>query len=175
MGNQIGPRQVGVATEQAGARLAGFVANLVVRPIEVQPIRLLEVVATDSPDAVLAQELLRVEHALQQALHAVTTYQCQQSPLAHAGLVPARDESSQVGPMIQEPVHAPLEVRQTLQQLGLDGLHGRSGIKPTSERTLRRSKWPSGRSSYARSSRASSSALENMFRQYMPIQAVPSA
>ena len=50
--------------------------------------------------------------------------QRQQTPLARARLVPARDERCQVGPMLQEPFQPSLEVGQSIEQLRLERFDG---------------------------------------------------
>src|SRR5438132_1280932 len=56
---------VRVAAEQPRAGFAGLVADFVRVAIDDESIRVLEVVSTHGPHAVVAQELLRVQHALE--------------------------------------------------------------------------------------------------------------
>src|SRR5438093_9353084 len=81
---------VRVAAEESGGRLARLVADLVYRAVQLQTVRMLQVVSADSADAVVAQKLRGIEHALEQPLHSVPTHQREQAALTHAWLLPAR-------------------------------------------------------------------------------------
>src|SRR5437667_4788235 len=79
---------VGITAKQAGGRLGRLVTDFVHGAVQLEAVRMLQVVTADGSNAVLAQELLRVEHAFEQSLHAMSAHQGQQAPLAHAGLLP---------------------------------------------------------------------------------------
>src|SRR4051794_6462173 len=80
---------VGVAAEQACAGLTRLVAHLVDRTVQFQPIGMLLVVPADRTDAIVAQELLGIQHAFEQTLHAVTADKCQEPAFADAWFLPA--------------------------------------------------------------------------------------
>ncbi len=80
---------VRIAAKQAGRRLGRFVTDFVHGATNFQAIRMFQVVTADGPDAVLAQELRRVEHAVEQPLHAMPAHQGQQAAFTHAGFLPA--------------------------------------------------------------------------------------
>src|SRR5262249_23129457 len=81
---------VRVATEQAGARFARLVLDFIGGAVELEPVRVLEVVAADRPDAIRAEELVRVQHPLEQALHPMSAHKRQQAPFTQAWFLPTR-------------------------------------------------------------------------------------
>src|SRR5437016_2366636 len=101
-----GAPPVRIASEQSGARLTWLVAHLVHAAVYVQLIRTVQVVSAESADSVVGQKLLRIEHALQQALHAMAASQREQTPVFRARYVPTRDQARQVRAMPQKPRHA---------------------------------------------------------------------
>jgi hypothetical protein len=62
---------IGVATEKPGTRLPRLVAHLVYRAIQLQPIRMVEVMTADRANTIFAEELISVKHACEQSLHAM--------------------------------------------------------------------------------------------------------
>ena len=88
----------------------------------VEDVGLLLVVLRERAHAVVGQELGLVEHAPQQHLHAVAAQQRQQAALAEPGSCQRDTRLGEVGPVGQEPVEAPLELRQLIEQVGLERL-----------------------------------------------------
>ena len=86
----------------------------------------------------VGQELVGVEHAGQQRLHPVPADERQQPPLADPALLPRRDERGEVRAVVQEPVHAALEVGERLEELGLDRLDRQERDQPDQRAHLER-------------------------------------
>ena len=136
IGNQTGPRQLELPPKAPVRDSAGLVVDAVPLAAQVQHERLLPVDRAEGADAVVGQELVRVEHPRQQRLHAVAADERQQPPLADARLLPRRDERGEVRAVVQEPVHAALKPGSGSSSSGSIVSTARSGISPTSERTL---------------------------------------
>src|SRR4051812_29478279 len=96
---------VGVPAEESSGRFARLVADLVNGAASVNSERVLQVVAADGANAIVAKELLRIEHPLEQSLHPMPTHQREQSAFSLTGLLPARYKARQIGSMPQKPVH----------------------------------------------------------------------
>src|SRR3974390_1275342 len=80
---------VGIPTEESSARLTRLVPDDVVHAMCPIVVGMFRVVLADRSDTVVAQKLIRIEHALEQALHTMPTYQRQQAAFLHPWLVPA--------------------------------------------------------------------------------------
>src|SRR5712691_8249176 len=83
------PPPVGVTAEHTGGGLARLIVHFVRGVVDVQAVGVLEVIPTERTNAVVAEELLRIEHALEQTLHAMAAHERHEMPLAHARLLPA--------------------------------------------------------------------------------------
>ena len=75
-----------VCQTRAGGRL---IRNCVRRAIRSQNVGVIAMVPAQGADAVVTEELLRIEHALEQALHAMPAHESEQTAFAHARLLPA--------------------------------------------------------------------------------------
>ena len=62
----------------------------------------------------------------------------EQPPLAHARLLPRRDEARELRPVAQEPAHPAPEPRQPLEQVRLDRLDGEQRDQPDQRPDLQR-------------------------------------
>jgi hypothetical protein len=80
---------VRVATEQPRAGLGRLVTHFVHAVVDLESIRMLEVITADRTDTVVAQKLPWVERPFEQALHPMPSHQRQKPPLAHPSLLPA--------------------------------------------------------------------------------------
>ena len=121
------PSPVGVAAERARPRLRRFVAHAMGRPAQLEHERPVVVHGAHRPDAVIGQELVRIEEPGEQRLQPMAADQGEQSARAHAGRLPRRHERRERRAIPQEPAQAALELRQCLEQLGLQGLDGEQG------------------------------------------------
>src|SRR5947209_3230547 len=83
------PAPIGIATKQATARLSWLISDRILLAIGIVDVGMLGMEFTDGTDAVIAQKLLWIKHALEQAFHAMTTHQCQQAAFCHPRFLPA--------------------------------------------------------------------------------------
>ena len=111
----MGPRQLELPPNEPLVDSAGSILHRVGCPVHVEHVRVLGVVLAERPHAVVAQELARIEHPPQQALHPVPAHERQEPPLPDPGLVPARDQSREVWALVQQPFEAPGEIGQPVQ------------------------------------------------------------
>src|SRR5579871_325975 len=77
-----------VTSEQPRCGFAGFVVNRARYAFDLKLVGMVEVIATQTPHSVIAEELVGIEHALQQPLHTMAPHQCEQAALARARLLP---------------------------------------------------------------------------------------
>ncbi len=73
--------------------------------------------------AIVAQKLGGVEHAFEQLLHMMTSYQSQQGALTGNCQMPVRYQPREVGPVGQKPGQVIFKPRQGIEHMWFDGLH----------------------------------------------------
>ena len=69
---------------------------------------------------VVAQKFFRIEHAPEQTFHPVSAGKRDQTQFFHARLLPARNQTRQVGPIFEIPLESRFESRQGFDQLPLN-------------------------------------------------------
>ena len=81
-------------------------------------------------DAEIGQELVFVEHAAQETLHAVAAQQRQEVPLLLALVEPVRYQPRQLRPVLEDPVQPLRELGQLRQQTPVEHLDGAERDEP---------------------------------------------
>ena len=110
---------VGVAAEQRRVGLRWCIAHREIQAVHPEHVGLALVHLRHRAHAEVGEELVRVEHAHQQLLHAMSAQQRQQATLAATGLIPMGHELREVGSVAQKPFEPRRELGHALQQLGL--------------------------------------------------------
>mmetsp|Transcript_39497 Transcript_39497/g.113609 ORF Transcript_39497/g.113609 Transcript_39497/m.113609 type:complete len:249 (-) Transcript_39497:1890-2636(-) len=126
-GEPNGATPVGVAAHDTHGGLGRLITDLVTLPFAIEDEGMREVVPRKRPNAEVGQELLRVQHPLQQAFHAESAKQRQQTPLADARHLETGDEPGEILPFRQEVLSSRGEAWQLLQDSRLQHLHGKEG------------------------------------------------
>ncbi len=138
------PAPVRIASEQTGARFTRFIVHAVLAAARVQHVGLVLMDPGKRPDAMRRQKLLFVQHELQNLAQLIAIHNRHQPTLAGAGRIHARHVCGEVRAILDEPVHAPLEARELIDQAGLQGLHREQRNQPNHGTDLQRDV-PAGR------------------------------
>jgi len=121
---------VGIAPEQVATGFPGHVSDLEGLAIGLEPVGSLFMDLRQGTDAEIRQEFPGVEDPAKEAFHSVPPQEREEMSITTTGLVPARDERREVGPMLKEPQHALLKAWQPVEQLLLQGLYGKQRDQP---------------------------------------------
>src|SRR5215831_18194486 len=115
---------VRISAKQTRARLTGFVVQTMLGATDTQHIGMILVISRDSPDSVRREELVFIEHIAQNTPKFVAIHNRQQPPFAHAGREHARLVLRVPGAIRNKPIQTTLEIRESLQQIGLERVDG---------------------------------------------------
>src|SRR5918994_7629497 len=104
---------VGVAPEKTGARFRRLVIDPILHAIDFESVRVVAVIARQGADAEGRQELIFIEHVMEHAFQAIPVHQ-RQKPLRTFGGRSRFDVFPQAGAILDEPLHASFEARQSV-------------------------------------------------------------
>src|SRR5205085_4314950 len=96
-----------VTPENSGLRFARIVTNHALGAVfGSQNVGMLRVRFAERTHAVIAQEFIGMQHAPKQTFHSMTAREGNQTAIACARFVPARDETGEVRPVLEIPLEA---------------------------------------------------------------------
>src|SRR5713101_7642253 len=87
---------VGVTAKQFRTRLSRVVLHAICNAIDRQHIGMSSMILAQRTNAVITQELSRVEHAFEKTFHPVTPHQGQETTFASLRSLPVRDQSHKI-------------------------------------------------------------------------------
>ena len=121
---------VRVAAEDPGGGLGRLVVHAVLDAVDRQHVGMVAVVARERADAVGREELVAIQHVGEHADELRPPHDRQQPAHAAAGADGGGDVAAELRPVVDEPLHAPLEAGQPVEHVRLQRLDGEQRDEP---------------------------------------------
>src|SRR5207253_566188 len=118
---------VRIAAEQASGRFTRLVVHAVLHRVHAEFVRMLMIESRNGANPVRRQEFILIQHVAKNSPQLIAVGNRKQPPLRHPARAHAGDVADQVWTVFDKPLHAPLETRQFLQEIGLQSLDRKQG------------------------------------------------
>ena len=144
IGNHTGPRQLELPPNIPVSDSAGRYVHFVLLAVPVEPVRLLEVAARDSPDAVVAEELAFVEHHREDPTQPILVHERGEAAALGADVRKWANwaiTSASATHVVADPVQQP---REALEQITLEHGGGADRQQPDQRANLEPDRLPVG-------------------------------
>src|SRR3990172_9719982 len=124
------PPPIRVAPEETGRGFGRLVVDPMLTAIHLEDVRVAAVESGDGTNAVRPEELLRVQHEAEQSWKVVALHDREEPLHATIRLLHHLHVLSEVGMVIDEPLHASLEPTEPVHDLRLNRLHREERDEP---------------------------------------------
>src|SRR6266446_1989750 len=119
-----GPPPVRISAKETCRGFGRLVVNAVGVSVHVDFVRMVLVVARESPHSVWRKKLRFVQHAAKHALELLAAHEGEEASNAARGTLRHFDVLGHVRMIVNEPLHAALEAGKAIDDFRLEGLHG---------------------------------------------------